>query len=66
MRAGATDYLVKPVAPDRMMLALRKRPVSAEALDRWRGFEPWLQPLADALGDVLGHYPDDPPSVRAP
>ena len=23
MRAGATDYLVKPVAPDRMMLALR-------------------------------------------
>ena len=23
MRAGATDYLVKPVAPDRLMLALR-------------------------------------------
>ena len=23
MRAGATDYLIKPVAPDRMMLALR-------------------------------------------
>jgi DNA-binding response OmpR family regulator len=23
MRAGATDYLVKPVAPDRMMLAVR-------------------------------------------
>jgi DNA-binding NtrC family response regulator len=26
MRAGATDYLIKPVAPDRMMQALRARP----------------------------------------
>ncbi|HUN76411.1 MAG TPA: sulfotransferase [Steroidobacteraceae bacterium] len=29
-----------------------------EGLDQWRNFEPWLQPLKDALGDALVRYRD--------
>jgi tetratricopeptide (TPR) repeat protein len=34
-----------------------RRPVSREGLDQWRAFEPWLQPLRDALGPVVDEYP---------
>ena len=34
-----------------------RRPISAEAVDHWRNYAPWLGPLADALGDVVEHYP---------
>jgi tetratricopeptide (TPR) repeat protein len=30
-----------------------------EGLDQWRGFEPWLEPLKEALGDALTRYRDD-------
>jgi hypothetical protein len=29
-----------------------RRPLSAEGVDQWRNFAPWLQPLRDALGSV--------------
>ena len=32
-----------------------RRPIDHEALDRWRRFEPWLEPLKRSLGDVLEH-----------
>ena len=35
-----------------------RRPVSREGLDQWRAFEPWLQPLKDALGPVVAEYPE--------
>ena len=30
-----------------------RRPISREGLDQWQAFEPWLDPLKEALGPVL-------------
>ncbi len=30
-----------------------RRPIYKEGLDQWRNFEPWLEPLQQALGDAL-------------
>jgi tetratricopeptide (TPR) repeat protein len=38
-----------------------RRPISREGLDQWRAFEPWLEPLKEALGPVLDAYPEPPP-----
>jgi DNA-binding NtrC family response regulator len=46
MRAGATDYLIKPVAPDRLMHALRSASKREAPRDE-------LQPLTEKLGQVL-------------
>ncbi|MFN2099651.1 tetratricopeptide repeat-containing sulfotransferase family protein [Altererythrobacter sp. MF3-039] len=32
-------------------------PINKSAVDQWRNFEPWLDPLKDALGPVLDRYP---------
>ena len=37
-----------------------RRPINREGLDQWRAFEPWLQPLKEALGPVLDCYPAFP------
>ncbi len=37
-----------------------RRPISRDGADAWQGFEPWLQPLKDALGPVLDTYPETP------
>jgi tetratricopeptide (TPR) repeat protein len=39
-----------------------RRPINREGLERWRDFEPWLDPLRQALGPVLDAYPDAPES----
>ncbi len=39
-----------------------RRPINREGLDQWRAFEPWLEPLKDALGPVLEAYPKAPQS----
>ena len=46
MRAGATDYLIKPVAPDRLLEALRSATEGEKAQDE-------LQPLAEKLNASL-------------
>jgi tetratricopeptide (TPR) repeat protein len=33
-----------------------RRPIYREGLEQWKNFEPWLQPLVDALGDAVSHY----------
>jgi tetratricopeptide (TPR) repeat protein len=33
-----------------------RRPIFTDAVDHWRHFEPWLQPLKDALGSTLESY----------
>jgi tetratricopeptide (TPR) repeat protein len=42
-----------------------RRPIFADAVDHWRHYEPWLDPLKAALGPVLDAYPDAPPSFTA-
>jgi len=32
-----------------------RRPINTEGLEQWRHFEPWLGPLAAALGDLAEH-----------
>jgi hypothetical protein len=34
-----------------------RRPISGEAIDHWRNYEPWLGPLIKSLGPVLADYP---------
>jgi DNA-binding NtrC family response regulator len=45
MRAGATDYMIKPVAPDRMMQALRMATTREAPRDE-------LQPLTEKMSGV--------------
>ena len=37
-----------------------RRPIFREGLDQWRHYEPWLDPLKDALGDAWERYPATP------
>jgi predicted Zn-dependent protease len=37
-----------------------RRPISTDAVDHWRRYEAWLDPLKAALGPVLDAYPDPP------
>ncbi len=37
-----------------------RQPIFREALDHWRHYEPWLEPLRTALGPVLPAYPAVP------
>jgi hypothetical protein len=30
-----------------------RRPISRDGLEQWKAFEPWLDPLKDALGPLL-------------
>ncbi len=46
MRAGATDYLIKPIAPDRMLEALRSATEPTSPQDE-------LQPLSEKMGAEL-------------
>jgi predicted Zn-dependent protease len=34
-----------------------RQPIFRDAVDHWRHYEPWLEPLKLALGDVLTEYP---------
>lgn len=46
MRAGATDYLIKPVAPERLLQALRSATTREAPQDE-------LQPLSEKMGGTL-------------
>ena len=37
-----------------------RQPIYRDGVDHWRHFEPWLEPLKDALGPVLTAYPAIP------
>jgi hypothetical protein len=37
-----------------------RQPIFREGLEQWRHFEPWLDPLKQALGPVLATYPEVP------
>jgi hypothetical protein len=40
-----------------------RQPIFQDALEQWRHYEPWLEPLKIALGEVLTAYPDVPPET---
>jgi len=37
-----------------------RRPIYRDGIEQWRHYEPWLDPLKDALGPVLEAYPAVP------
>jgi tetratricopeptide (TPR) repeat protein len=37
-----------------------RQPIYRDGIEHWRHFEPWLQPLKDALGCALATYPATP------
>jgi tetratricopeptide (TPR) repeat protein len=37
-----------------------RQPIFRDGMERWRDYEPWLQPLKQALGSVLDAYPSAP------
>ena len=37
-----------------------RRPIFKDAVEHWRAYEPWLEPLKAALGPVLHTYPEPP------
>jgi tetratricopeptide (TPR) repeat protein len=41
-----------------------RRPITADAVDHWRNYEPWLGPLIKSLGSALTCYPDVPAELR--
>jgi tetratricopeptide (TPR) repeat protein len=41
-----------------------RQPIFDAAVEHWRNFEPWLDPLKEALGDVMDAYPDAPTDPR--
>jgi len=41
-----------------------RRPISDEAVDHWRHYEPWLGPLIESLGSVFTCYPEVPRELR--
>ncbi|HWA89964.1 MAG TPA: sulfotransferase [Rhizomicrobium sp.] len=41
-----------------------RRPITAEAVDHWRNYEPWLGPLIKSLGSAMTSYPDVPAELR--
>jgi hypothetical protein len=40
-----------------------RQPIFHDAVDHWRHYEPWLDPLKRALGAVLELYPQAPAST---
>jgi hypothetical protein len=34
-----------------------RRPIFREGMEQWRHFEPWLDPLRQALGGLIETYP---------
>jgi tetratricopeptide (TPR) repeat protein len=37
-----------------------RQPIRKKKIETWQHYEPWLQPMKDALGAVLTRYPDVP------
>ena len=40
-----------------------RRPITSEAIEHWRHFEPWLGPMLNALGDAYTSYPNIPDTL---
>ncbi|HWA88836.1 MAG TPA: sulfotransferase [Rhizomicrobium sp.] len=43
-----------------------RQPIFTDALEQWRNYERWLDPMKDALGPVLAEYPKVPDFTALP
>jgi len=55
LRFYETDRAVRTPSSEQV-----RQPIFREGVDKWRHYEPWLDPLKEALGPVLDAYPDSP------
>ncbi|MCT2399677.1 tetratricopeptide repeat-containing sulfotransferase family protein [Novosphingobium mangrovi (ex Huang et al. 2023)] len=68
------DYLELPFEPACLRFFENRRavhtpsseqvrsPITRDGMERWQRYAPFLEPLKEALGPVLTHYPKAPPS----
>ncbi|MCE3285458.1 MAG: triacylglycerol lipase [Steroidobacteraceae bacterium] len=43
-----------------------RQPIFRDGVEQWKNYEPWLGPLATALGAALDSYPEAPPAPTHP
>jgi predicted Zn-dependent protease len=55
LRYYETDRAVRTASSEQVRM-----PIFKDAVDQWRHFEPWLEPLKTALGSTLTAYPSAP------
>ena len=55
LRFHETERAVRTASSEQV-----RKPIFREGTEGWQGFEPWLEPLKEALGPVLEAYPDVP------
>ncbi len=41
-----------------------RKPITRDAVDSWRNYEPWLGPLMKSLGSAFTCYPEVPEELR--
>ncbi|HLY79328.1 MAG TPA: sulfotransferase [Caulobacteraceae bacterium] len=58
LRFWTNDRAVRTASSEQV-----RQPIFDEGVDHWRHFEPWLDPLKAALGDVLEAYPEVPERI---
>jgi tetratricopeptide (TPR) repeat protein len=55
LRFHESDRAVRTASSEQV-----RKPIYRDGVDQWRHYEPWLEPLERALGDVLTLYPRVP------
>jgi tetratricopeptide (TPR) repeat protein len=61
LRFHATDRAIRTASSEQV-----RQPIYANAIEHWRQFDAWLEPLKRALGPVLEAYPDVPAFEATP
>ncbi len=54
LRFNETQRAVRTASSEQV-----RRPIFSDAVEQWRNYEEWLQPLREALGDVVDDYERD-------
>jgi len=52
LRFHETERAVRTASSEQV-----RRPIFKEGMEQWRRFDPWLEPLRAALGDLVNFYP---------
>jgi hypothetical protein len=55
LRFHETERIVRTASSEQV-----RKPIYREGVDHWKRYEPWLDPLKVALGEVLTSYPAVP------